>query len=56
MFAQFLFITATLKVSLEMTDIIEVQKAALAVPQWVQYICVVPGTRDAQRLLYIHLP
>lgn len=39
-----------------MTDIIEVQKAVLAVPQWVQYFCVVPGTRDAQRLLYIHLP
>lgn len=49
-FAQFLYITVTLKVSLEMTDIIEVQKAALAVPRWVQYICVVPGTRDAQRL------
>lgn len=26
-----------------MTDIIEVQKAALTVPRWVQYICVVLG-------------
>lgn len=39
-----------------MTDIIEVQKAALAVPWWVQYICVVPGTHDAQRLMYIVYP
>lgn len=39
-----------------MTDIIEVQKAALAVPWCVQYMCVVPGTGDAQRLLYVHLP
>lgn len=39
-----------------MTDIIEVQTAALAVPWWVQYICLVPGTRDAQRSPYIRLP
>lgn len=39
-----------------MTDIIEVQKAALAVPWCVQYICVVPVTRNAQRLLYVRLP